>query len=305
MRALRLLRAVSRATPLPALHGLPGGALRNDLGALQRGALGGWHLKAAEADKPPQEAAGPETTPKAQGSSSSSSSSAADPAPKESAAEAATDSAPENAEEQGASSAESSGGSGARLKKPLHKFIEIDVLQQIALPVQTLLQKMKLLTVSLITPLDWNSSEFSEGVTQAVRAVHGLLCDQDKEQLRPLLAESLYKELTEDGSLSPELLQKWQKPPKLQAVKVQGLSAATFEQDTDGGNSGMVRVFPLVRLVEDYSTEKATYRVSRSAIWGFERHLTRDTASPWKVCNVGEKWHWEKKSEADELFEKK
>ncbi|CAK0842066.1 unnamed protein product [Prorocentrum cordatum] len=105
--------------------------------------------------------------------------------------------------------------------------------------------------VSAFTPLAWSWEDFAVGSAEAVRALHALLGERDHDALRGLLAEPLRRSLLEAGDHSQE---GWARPPSVKSVRPLGVHTATaHEVPAEEGGGAVVRVVPLMRVVEEYA----------------------------------------------------
>lgn len=206
---------------------------------------------------------------------------------------------PDPKAKQGQQAAEPAGAPGQQPgpgKRPpvrqLVVHIDADTMSDImTLALRHAVRLVNLNFVSLFVPLEWSWREFRMGTVQAYKVIHNLLGVRDFDSLQGLVTDSLLAELREEGLESKE---SWAQPPVLREVRPVGVFTASAGTGPDGSTT-VVRVVPLVHLVEEYRYlgEAEPLFVRRLQKWAFEWQASSSgVVRGWQVCGLGRRWYW-------------
>eukprot|EP00933_Yihiella_yeosuensis_P040898 TRINITY_DN35301_c0_g1_i1.p1 TRINITY_DN35301_c0_g1~~TRINITY_DN35301_c0_g1_i1.p1 ORF type:complete len:318 (-),score=39.96 TRINITY_DN35301_c0_g1_i1:318-1205(-) len=170
-----------------------------------------------------------------------------------------------------------------------------DLLDVATMPLRHIAHLTTLGFVTMMVPLEWNWSEFSEGSELAVAAVYDLLGKKDVSDLRNLVTNPLFQEIQQayqgEGLHSFDD-EGWSAPPKL----IETVTMSVFSSSAHPGQSeqerSAIRVTPLMKVLEEYhfEGEERPVRIRRLLKWQFERRVGGDGPDAWQISGLGDQW---------------
>jgi len=171
-------------------------------------------------------------------------------------------------------------------------FVEASNISDVlTMPFRHATHRLTLGFTSMMVPLEWNWSEFSDGAELAVSLVHGLLGKKDLAGLRELASDSLLQELRKaDESMHCSDKESWAQPPRLLEVVCMALYSSSAQAGDREGQLPCVRVVPLMRIEEEYhyEGEAKPRKVRRLLKWEFERKIEGSGPLAWQLSQLGD-----------------